>query len=190
MPVVVVERRSQLFRLRLAGRFSPSFLAFRRVSARTRGTAPSRPRSFEMERLATARRRTPEDPRVTRLLVSVIIIARSDGCDPCHKRELYRSFSAPDYTLDPYDRAWSHYYGPLLHGAAPPTFAQHILSVPIAWSVDSAARADAGVHRLASHAAASSATRHPREKASPYPCDPAFSHCTRRRSAPTLDPGR
>lgn len=43
--------------------------------------------------------------------------------------DLYRSFSDPDYTVGPYNRLWSHYYGPAINGALPPTFEQHILSI-------------------------------------------------------------
>ena len=42
--------------------------------------------------------------------------------------DLYRSFSDPDYALGPYNHLWSHYYGPSINGAVPPTFEQHILS--------------------------------------------------------------
>ena len=36
--------------------------------------------------------------------------------------DLYRSFTDTDYSTTPYDRYWSHYYGPSINGAKPPTF--------------------------------------------------------------------
>ncbi len=37
--------------------------------------------------------------------------------------DLIRSFSDPDYAAGPYNRLWSHYYGPAIHGRRPPPFA-------------------------------------------------------------------
>jgi len=41
--------------------------------------------------------------------------------------DLYRSFSDPDFTIKPYDRLWSHFYGPSINGAKPPQFARYLL---------------------------------------------------------------
>lgn len=38
--------------------------------------------------------------------------------------DVYRSFSDPDVAMGPYDRLWSHFYGPSINGAKPPTFEQ------------------------------------------------------------------
>ena len=46
--------------------------------------------------------------------------------------DLYRSFSPPGFTIGPYHRLWSHFYGPAIYGARPPAFAQH-LSSKIFW---------------------------------------------------------
>ena len=41
--------------------------------------------------------------------------------------DLYRSFSDPDVALGEYDRSWSHFYGPSINGANPPTFERTML---------------------------------------------------------------
>ena len=40
--------------------------------------------------------------------------------------DLYRSFSPPSYAIGEYNPHWTHYYGPSIHGANPPTFEQHL----------------------------------------------------------------
>jgi len=51
--------------------------------------------------------------------------------------DLSRSFSPPDYAVGEYNDLWTHFYGPAINGARPPTFEQHLLrrlSTPInAW---------------------------------------------------------
>lgn len=42
--------------------------------------------------------------------------------------DLYRSFSDPEFAVKPYNRLWSHFYGPSINGAKPPTFEEHNLS--------------------------------------------------------------
>ena len=42
--------------------------------------------------------------------------------------DLYRSFSDPQFARKPYNRLWSHFYGPAINGALPPTFEKHILT--------------------------------------------------------------
>jgi len=41
--------------------------------------------------------------------------------------DLYRSFSPPDFAVGDYDELWTHFYGPSITGAKPPTFEQHLL---------------------------------------------------------------
>tara|TARA_B100000959_G_scaffold229686_1_gene245427 strand:- start:183 stop:1199 length:1017 start_codon:yes stop_codon:yes gene_type:complete len=41
--------------------------------------------------------------------------------------DLYRSFSPSDLAVEPYNRLWSHFYGPSIKGAKPPTFEQYWL---------------------------------------------------------------
>lgn len=36
--------------------------------------------------------------------------------------DLYRSFSPTDLAVEPYNRLWSHFYGPSINGAKPPSF--------------------------------------------------------------------
>jgi len=40
--------------------------------------------------------------------------------------DLYRSCPDPDFAVKPYNKLWSHYYGPSIKGAKPPTFEKHI----------------------------------------------------------------
>jgi hypothetical protein len=40
--------------------------------------------------------------------------------------DLYRSFSPPDYAVGAYNRRWSHFYGPSIRGANPPTFEERL----------------------------------------------------------------
>ena len=51
--------------------------------------------------------------------------------------DLARSFSPPDFAVGEYNELWTHFYGPSIRGAKPPTFEEHILSyfeIPInAW---------------------------------------------------------
>jgi hypothetical protein len=42
--------------------------------------------------------------------------------------DLYRSFSPTDLAVEPYNRLWSHFYGPSINGAKPPTFEQYWLT--------------------------------------------------------------
>ena len=42
--------------------------------------------------------------------------------------DLYRSFADPQFARKPYHRLWSHFYGPAINGALPPTFEKHILT--------------------------------------------------------------
>jgi len=46
--------------------------------------------------------------------------------------DLYRSFSDPDFAVGPYDRLWSHFYGPAINGAKPPTFERTLFSLSAA----------------------------------------------------------
>jgi lysophospholipase L1-like esterase len=41
--------------------------------------------------------------------------------------DLCRSFSPPSYAVGPYNRSWSHFYGPSIRGAKPPAFEKRIL---------------------------------------------------------------
>ncbi len=41
--------------------------------------------------------------------------------------DLYRSFSPPQCAMGDYNRFWSHFYGPSIRGAKPPTFEEHVL---------------------------------------------------------------
>lgn len=45
--------------------------------------------------------------------------------------DMYRSFETPDFTLGPYRDDWSHFYGPSIQGAVPPTFESTVLDLPI-----------------------------------------------------------
>jgi lysophospholipase L1-like esterase len=42
--------------------------------------------------------------------------------------DMYRSFSPTGFAVGPYHRLWSHFYGPSIYGAKPPSFEQHISS--------------------------------------------------------------
>jgi len=42
--------------------------------------------------------------------------------------DLNRSFSSTEFAIGPYNRLWSHYYGPAIRGAKPPTFTQHLVA--------------------------------------------------------------
>ena len=41
--------------------------------------------------------------------------------------DLYRSFAPADYALGNYQEDWSHYYGPAIHGANPPTLERYVI---------------------------------------------------------------
>ena len=40
--------------------------------------------------------------------------------------DLCRSFAPPEFALGEYNDRWSHYYGPAINGAKPPTFERHV----------------------------------------------------------------
>ena len=40
--------------------------------------------------------------------------------------DLYRSFSPPEYAAGDYNKLWSHFYGPSIHGALPPPYEKHL----------------------------------------------------------------
>jgi lysophospholipase L1-like esterase len=50
--------------------------------------------------------------------------------------DLTRSFSPSRFALGEYNDQWSHYYGPALHGARPPTFEQHLAATALRRWVD------------------------------------------------------
>lgn len=41
--------------------------------------------------------------------------------------DLTRSFSPPYFAVGPYNEQWTHFCGPAIYGARPPTFEQHLL---------------------------------------------------------------
>ncbi|MDV2503516.1 MAG: SGNH/GDSL hydrolase family protein [bacterium] len=43
--------------------------------------------------------------------------------------DLTRSFSPPYFAVGPYNEQWTHFYGPAIYGARPPTFEQHLLNI-------------------------------------------------------------
>jgi hypothetical protein len=46
--------------------------------------------------------------------------------------DLTRSFNPPDYAASPYDERWTHFYGPAIHAAAPPSL-ERLASRSVAW---------------------------------------------------------
>jgi len=43
--------------------------------------------------------------------------------------DIYRSFAPPEYAIGSYNDDWSHFYGPAINGANPPTFEHHLLEM-------------------------------------------------------------